>query len=507
MSESELPDDVDEWPADPFAVLGVRPGDDDAVIKRAYTRLIRRFKPEHHPDQFRRVREAYETCLERSQWYRPDSDPDPEPELDLEPTSTPPRREPEHSPRERSDPAPGPEPVPDPGAGTGPPEPPPRTVRPPRPEPVIDPADRAWAAAVAGRDGEAYAGLVDLARAIPDRVDLSLRLYWLLALNPALDPDRTRHDWLATALTGARLQGPAAELYRRELEADVGGALGQPYAGWATAGAAVTDLLTVARWRVAAAGRCQDYAAIESDLAALKTRLTGRDEEGWLSLLVTAYDWLTLVPREGPGLTVRTELGELRHLELRHGYMFDRVEETAHFAEELSWARWQLPQPVVELVRVSRAGHGTLRAGDVEAAAAALAAAPDHYLELFDRVARERGPALLIQAARAFEQYLSAVDPRDQPEFPPELVRGVARRLPGRPMLADYGLIRQRLLALLLDERIDPAEYVAAGAEDPDLQYRAFAGKVGNDPSLRVMWFACRLAPEAADSSATDEDS
>src|SRR5579883_1594093 len=125
MNTPELPDDVDEWPADPFAVLGVRPGDDDAVIKRACTRLIRRFKPEHHPDQFRRVREAYETCLERSQWYRPDPGRRPGSGYTL--------------------PGPGSDPIP--GPGGEPPESSPRETRPYRAEPAVDPAERAWAAA------------------------------------------------------------------------------------------------------------------------------------------------------------------------------------------------------------------------------------------------------------------------------------------------------------------------------------------------------------------------
>jgi curved DNA-binding protein CbpA len=66
MTPPELPEDPRAWPDDAFDILGVRPGDDDAVVKRAYTRLIRRFKPEHFPEQFRRVREAYEDCLRRS---------------------------------------------------------------------------------------------------------------------------------------------------------------------------------------------------------------------------------------------------------------------------------------------------------------------------------------------------------------------------------------------------------------------------------------------------------
>src|SRR6478752_3317379 len=71
MTPPELPDDPAEWPTDPFALPGVEPGASELDIKRAYTRLIRRFKPEHAPDQFRRIREAYEACLEGFRWLAP----------------------------------------------------------------------------------------------------------------------------------------------------------------------------------------------------------------------------------------------------------------------------------------------------------------------------------------------------------------------------------------------------------------------------------------------------
>ena len=70
--------------------------------------------------------------------------------------------------------------------------------------------DRLWTAAIDGRQTEAYSELAGLAGDWPENADVPLRLYWLLAVNPLLDPDRTRHDWLAAALTRSRLRGPAA---------------------------------------------------------------------------------------------------------------------------------------------------------------------------------------------------------------------------------------------------------------------------------------------------------
>src|SRR4051812_38918873 len=90
MSVPDLPDDMADWPTDPFALLGVTPGASGADVKRAYTRLLRRFKPEHHPDQFRRIREAYEACQERAAWPRDDP-------VEVSPPP-PPRRTPQSPP-------------------------------------------------------------------------------------------------------------------------------------------------------------------------------------------------------------------------------------------------------------------------------------------------------------------------------------------------------------------------------------------------------------------------
>ena len=60
---ADLPDDVRHWPDDPYELLGITTTTDSRSVRQAYTRLIRRFKPEHAPEQFRRIREAYETVL------------------------------------------------------------------------------------------------------------------------------------------------------------------------------------------------------------------------------------------------------------------------------------------------------------------------------------------------------------------------------------------------------------------------------------------------------------
>lgn len=60
MSPAELPDDIRHWPKDPFTLLGVDTQADERAIKRAYTQLIRKYKPETFPEQFKLIRAAYE---------------------------------------------------------------------------------------------------------------------------------------------------------------------------------------------------------------------------------------------------------------------------------------------------------------------------------------------------------------------------------------------------------------------------------------------------------------
>ena len=47
--------------ADPYAVLGLPADSDDETIRRRYLELVRQFSPEHHPEKFAAVRQAYES--------------------------------------------------------------------------------------------------------------------------------------------------------------------------------------------------------------------------------------------------------------------------------------------------------------------------------------------------------------------------------------------------------------------------------------------------------------
>ena len=46
--------------ADPYDVLGLDPGSDDAEIRRRYLELVRQYPPDQHPERFAAVRAAYD---------------------------------------------------------------------------------------------------------------------------------------------------------------------------------------------------------------------------------------------------------------------------------------------------------------------------------------------------------------------------------------------------------------------------------------------------------------
>gem|GEM_PF-6478649 len=200
MSSAELSENLDEWPDDPFQLLGVERGVTERDLKRAYTRRIKLFKPEQFPLHFRRLRDAYE-------WIKTHILPDPTrsapDQIVLDTASTlwePPFRDPTA-----------------PGATN--------TNEPPSPpsEESVAPRNRwqqmtsAWRQAVAGDAAAAYARLLTLLQQSSDP-ELYVRLYWLLRAAPEVDANRAALDWLAEGITRYGFTGQLSALYAQVLK-------------------------------------------------------------------------------------------------------------------------------------------------------------------------------------------------------------------------------------------------------------------------------------------------
>ncbi len=444
---SELPDDPRDWPKNPFELLGVEPGADETAIRKAYTKLIRRFKPEHHPIQFALVRDAYEACKQRMFWFFPSV-----PELRSEATAV-----------ERAD-------------------------RPKVAEP--EPAERFWKQAIEGRLAAAYEGLQALAAGESVATDIALRLYWLLAIDPKLDASRSRHDWLARALRESQLGHGPLELYRRELEAFARDAFDGPCAELMAIDAPLDRLIAAARVRLPAAIRTGRLSHLDQDLKILRDRMNPDRESEWLALLVAALDW-TAPLRNNPVFDLlHSEIAKLKHLELGHSYQFDRIDRTLHWSAEAVAAEGPDREAFVRILRDLWASHGEGPRPEHVPELTRIATEPWKYLRLWDEYFEARGPVLALFA----EELLNANRYDPAPGHSQDILRGLARRV-GNRFGFSWPVLRGPLAAFAIEEGIRTAEWAEACALDSDYRVRTLAEALHNDMAFRLVVAAGRRAP------------
>ncbi len=237
MSEQRLPADRSAWPTNPYRLLGVAPGASGRDVRRAYLALIRIYKPEHSPDEFRRIREAYEALKDGTQ---------PPPPADRE---------------------------------AGP------AVRLDGPKLAADP----WNLALGGDLAGAYRDLAGAASGGSGGERAYLQLYWLLVADPGLDPGRSSVAWIVRGLLD---RGPNARqlvaFLAREADLAPASALGDSLAACFEADAAPGLLGVVAAIRWRAARTLGRWEVIVGDLDRLRAWLPGVDEDAWAGHLVDA---------------------------------------------------------------------------------------------------------------------------------------------------------------------------------------------------------------------------
>lgn len=446
----ELPDDPREWPTDPFRLLGVDWPTTEPDLKRAYTRLIRRFKPEHHPEQFRLVRDAYENALERVKWYSHFAEP---PGVESNPFTPPIEVSSEEAPARRE-------------------------PSPPSPE------EEAWALATAKQEAEAYSRLLDLNRARPDSAELALRLYWLLAVHPSLDAARTRHDWLAMALTRSRLTGPAVELYRRELDVNPEAALFGPYVRLLDLSANRSDLLGVARHRLVAAGLSRAWNVVDIDLLALAPHATQFDEVAWLSYLVSTLGHLGFDFPAPAHARCRDLLNGLRHLELRESWAFDQLDEQESMARV--WAEAHaVPLPIRDVVRDLWTAPSGMWKRAMGRASAWVLTDPVPVLNKLDLAADSPACRPLLAIV---QRLVGEAKPPTTARLRPELIRAAVRAFLVQKDQVHYPNVRRDLVRFLIDEAIDPDAMVSACIPDPSLAPRLLVQRLRADLTLQLVW-------------------
>lgn len=263
MSESHLPDDLRQWPDDPYAVLGIGPGTGFRQFRKAYASLIRIYKPEQYPAEFRRIRDAYESLKDWIRWQEEESGGPPAHTDDSFGETggfqfTAASHEAFDSEAGRS---------------------------------FESELDALWDMARLGDLAEAYRKLAEVDRRSPGQEEVCLRGYWMLTLWPSLDPGRQSAEWLVAGLRRNGLGGRLLELYGAELENNPQEAAGDRAAGLLESAAPAARLVELAALRWKGVPIPQRFSLIAADLRRLEHR-TEEDEGAWASLLFAALDHL-----------------------------------------------------------------------------------------------------------------------------------------------------------------------------------------------------------------------
>jgi hypothetical protein len=480
MSEHTLPDDLARWPVSPFKLLGVSPGVNERDLRRAYTYLIRTYKPEHFPEHFRRIREAFEAARKQVP-IRPAFEAPAERPAPL-PTESPSPRKQTPAPPKADLPA---TPVVD------------RPAPPAPPRSFERELDEAWNWAVNGDEARAYACLLDLQNRYPKRSEIYLRLYSLLLVAAELDNRRRPCDFLVQELRQTGGGGPCHELYRREIEDNPAEALTLRFGELLQATTQPGLLSIFVRWRWSAAGRLKRFEVIGAGLPELRQRLAAEQEEIWLRLLAFAADQLawTVAPIKPFGLAECVkEVFSHKHLQLRFPAVFDRLEYLDGVAKGWRSLMKKRAAPADFLNLLSQfwtRPFPTIRR-DVTALLAAIDAKTQLWLSHLDRINQAAPQVLSIfgQMLDAHKQTLVLeADERDAEELT-LLARNFLEEHSG---LRYTTALRPRLLAFSLRERIEPDVISRLAVNRTVALPQARLNKLVNDRALRNIYRACTL--------------
>ena len=514
MSEAALPENVEEWPRDPFALFGVSHSISQRDLKRVYTRLIRLYKPERLPEQFRRVREAYETLLPYAAWNDArglETEGAPDAQTDSAQPQNPELKE-SVSQTERPAPesagAPERNEAPD-SLGSSESTSSSQTdsatswSTPPRIEERVfeDP----WRQAIRGKVELAYKSIQEARIKNPARPANYIQLYWLLAACRELDASRRPHEWLLDALSNCQQDGRLLDLWSEELTADPELALTVRFAE--VIDRAPTSLLAdllERRWQAVA--RLQRWDLVSVDLDKFGKRLCRDDEAAWFRLLMFLAALSFLARPQDIASMVRLceeRIKELSHLALSHGDAFDRAEFLSHLAREsesagmLPWRRGKsstgsalTPEVVFQILYRHVAGEVHDIAELVEPFLAAVCAQPIEALFVFDQIA-SRLPASAVEFGRAIDWLSWNCRTREVPSHSEPIARELSRRIV-YDLDGNYGTIRLQILRRCCEEAVSP-EHVYQTLREPPIAIAEIAEQLAADYSLRLTYQCYRL--------------
>jgi hypothetical protein len=430
-------------------------------LKRAYLALIRRYKPEHAPEEFRRIREAYESIRDRGTGFGPAG-------WFVPPPAGVVLTEWDELPPAAASPGPAPEAL--------------------------------WDLACTGDLGHAYAQLRALADGPAPAAGLFARLYWLQVVLPALEPGRPALDWLVRGVLHDASAWSLRELLRREVYSQPSLAMSESWLRL-MAGGVRSDLLVEAaglRWRAATALKRWDV--IGDDIGRLRAMSRVPDDRAWLPCLIAAASRLAWCDRPWPDRT-RPLLDEIKALDYLHDEFSAELLELDHALESArAWNKMKAsvnacPRALHALMPVSWQGIPAVVHPLVRAYAEDLARRPFQALAFCDDI-RAKVPAVFGHLTTLLHELLQTLAHPEDARAPEELSRLVVRFLaPG--VWREHAAFRTRLLAFCLKYAVPPDAVASSIASRPDFAYRDgthLSQVIADDWPVRHVYQSCECS-------------
>lgn len=299
MTPEEIPESLDDWPADDHELLGVDRRASEMEIKRAYAARIKRFKPERFPQHFRRLREAFERVRNQNRWYSANDDEDASEDQE----STQQTGESTEPPNEASG------------------------------EIVEAARDDRWDRACAGEHVEIYAIYREEIDRRPTDAETYVRLFWLLMAFPSLDDGLDPVVWLCRGLSAGAEPYRLASLVSDDLLHRPAAAFHEAVSGVvaSTAPWKVRSRLAVRRWHSLVVSDANPGPFVRDDLRALES---GRDGEDDASVRLAAAEALFLEGRNHADL-INSLLGALMHRGDAFSMNEDRLDRAVLLGEQV----------------------------------------------------------------------------------------------------------------------------------------------------------------------------
>jgi hypothetical protein len=285
------------------------------------------------------------------------------------------------------------------------------------------------------------------------------------------------------------------ELYQRELIADATTALYGPYLKLFERVVRYPDrLLSFVLLRLDIAGTEKYWSVIDLDLAMVASHQHEFEESRWLQYVITICQW-SVFEKGQTYYNCQDLLRDMKHLELRYSWMFDRLDELSHIAS-LWRTQTMLADSIRWLIAVAMVSESGWRRVMRQVVSAVAADPVNHLHRLTDANSQGSSQWIVERFDQLVMQYRTEQIAATSPEvhFPSALILGLfAVRFPKyeRP---DYSLMRPELLSFMIAEGLDPDEVVNACFRDPDSTTRTIMERLRYDSVLRVVCRAALLA-------------